>query len=239
MTTGPCTEPARVPAPRRPRIRSIAADLTDAGSTRDEKGGIGYARLEVGDHIADIQSADGEMRDGQLSSGRAFAQKYRLMYHRHLAIFANSPTTCTRDDGRAADVRARQSVVASAPRHRAPLGVRDPAGEAAAAPGGLARPPTCTAATSRDRSTASRRLGGFVVVGAGWSRHGGVDPTAVGCAVEPPEHKALRLRGVFGLSRPYRLSPQTFKGRGDRGQNRNSRDTASDSARPLSTADTR
>jgi hypothetical protein len=33
MTTGPCTEPARVPAPRRPRIRANAADLTDAGST--------------------------------------------------------------------------------------------------------------------------------------------------------------------------------------------------------------
>jgi hypothetical protein len=83
----PLHQPARVPAPRRPRIRAIAADLTDAGSTRDEKGGIGYARLEVGDHITDIQSADGEMRDGQLSLGRAFAQKYRLMYHRHLAIF--------------------------------------------------------------------------------------------------------------------------------------------------------
>ena len=46
-----------------------------------------YARLEVGDHIMDIQSADGEILEGQLSSGRAFAQKYRLMYHRHLAIF--------------------------------------------------------------------------------------------------------------------------------------------------------
>ena len=32
MTTGPCTEPARVSAPRRPRIRSIVADLTVAGS---------------------------------------------------------------------------------------------------------------------------------------------------------------------------------------------------------------
>jgi putative membrane protein len=46
-----------------------------------------YARLEVGDHIGDIQSADGEILEGQLASGRAFAQKYRLMYHRHLAIF--------------------------------------------------------------------------------------------------------------------------------------------------------
>jgi hypothetical protein len=27
MTTGPCTEPARVPARRRPRIRAIAAEL--------------------------------------------------------------------------------------------------------------------------------------------------------------------------------------------------------------------
>src|SRR3954465_2558963 len=34
-----------------------------------------YARLEVEDHIVDLQSADGEILDGQLSSGRAFAQK--------------------------------------------------------------------------------------------------------------------------------------------------------------------
>jgi putative membrane protein len=46
-----------------------------------------YARLEVGDHIGDLQSADGEILEGQLVPGRAFAQKYRVMYHRHLAIF--------------------------------------------------------------------------------------------------------------------------------------------------------
>jgi putative membrane protein len=46
-----------------------------------------YARLEVGDHIGDIQSADGEAVEGKLASARALAAKYRLMYFRHLAIF--------------------------------------------------------------------------------------------------------------------------------------------------------
>src|SRR3954466_883064 len=46
-----------------------------------------YTRLEVGDHIVDIQSADGETVEGQLAATRALAQKYRLMYLRHLAIF--------------------------------------------------------------------------------------------------------------------------------------------------------
>jgi putative membrane protein len=46
-----------------------------------------YARLEVGDHIMDIQSADGESREGALAAPKALAEKYRLMYQRHLAIF--------------------------------------------------------------------------------------------------------------------------------------------------------
>ena len=46
-----------------------------------------YARLEVGDHIRDIQSADGELNEGKLASVRALAGKYRLMYQRHLAVF--------------------------------------------------------------------------------------------------------------------------------------------------------
>jgi putative membrane protein len=46
-----------------------------------------YARLEVADHIMDIQAADGETVEGQLVAARASAQKYRLMYFRHLAIF--------------------------------------------------------------------------------------------------------------------------------------------------------
>jgi putative membrane protein len=46
-----------------------------------------YARLEVGDHIGDLQSADGETVEGRLAATRALAQKYRLMYLRHLAIF--------------------------------------------------------------------------------------------------------------------------------------------------------
>ncbi|MCW2984990.1 MAG: outer membrane protein [Conexibacter sp.] len=46
-----------------------------------------YARLEVGDHIGDLQSADGESREGSLPAVHALAEKYRLMYQRHLAIF--------------------------------------------------------------------------------------------------------------------------------------------------------
>jgi putative membrane protein len=46
-----------------------------------------YARLEVGDHIMDIQAADAETIEGSVAAARASAQKYRLMYFRHLAIF--------------------------------------------------------------------------------------------------------------------------------------------------------
>ena len=46
-----------------------------------------YARLEVGDHIRDLQSADGEGVEGSLASTKALAAKYRLMYQRHLAVF--------------------------------------------------------------------------------------------------------------------------------------------------------
>ena len=46
-----------------------------------------YARTEVGDHIVDIQSADGETVEGGLADVKAFAQKYRMVYLRHLAAF--------------------------------------------------------------------------------------------------------------------------------------------------------
>jgi putative membrane protein len=46
-----------------------------------------YARLEVSDHVGDIQTADGEAVEGGLDSVKAFAAKYRLMYLRHLAAF--------------------------------------------------------------------------------------------------------------------------------------------------------
>jgi putative membrane protein len=62
----------------------------EIGATSQHTGGAfdrAYARLEVGDHIMDIQSADGESREGGLTATRALAEKYRLMYQRHLAIF--------------------------------------------------------------------------------------------------------------------------------------------------------
>jgi putative membrane protein len=46
-----------------------------------------YARLEVGDHIMDIQSADGELAEGGLPQVKALAAKYRGVYLRHLAAF--------------------------------------------------------------------------------------------------------------------------------------------------------
>jgi putative membrane protein len=64
--------------------------LHEIGNTSSHTGAAfdrAYARLEVGDHIMDIQSADGEAVEGHVSAVRAFAQKYRLMYFRHLAIF--------------------------------------------------------------------------------------------------------------------------------------------------------
>src|SRR3954469_22402277 len=64
--------------------------MHEIGNTSSHTGAAfdrAYARLEVGDHIMDIQSADGETVEGQLAATRALAQKYRLMYLRHLAIF--------------------------------------------------------------------------------------------------------------------------------------------------------
>jgi putative membrane protein len=46
-----------------------------------------YARLEVGDHIGDVQSADGELAEGGLAQVKASAATFRVMYRRHLAAF--------------------------------------------------------------------------------------------------------------------------------------------------------
>jgi putative membrane protein len=62
----------------------------EIGNTSEHTGAAfdrAYARLEVGDHIGDLQSADGETVEGRLPAARALAQKYRQMYLRHLAIF--------------------------------------------------------------------------------------------------------------------------------------------------------
>jgi putative membrane protein len=65
------------------QMHEIANASTHTGAAFDRA----YARLEVGDHVMDIQAADGEAVEGQLSPARALAEKYRLMYFRHLAIF--------------------------------------------------------------------------------------------------------------------------------------------------------
>jgi putative membrane protein len=70
-------------APSIMQEHEIGATSRHAGAAFDRA----YARLEVSDHIMDIQSADGETREGTLAAPRAAAEKYRLMYQRHLAIF--------------------------------------------------------------------------------------------------------------------------------------------------------
>lgn len=51
-----------------------------------------YARLEIGDHIMDIQTADGELNEGGLDTVKAFAAKYRDEYRRHLSAFRKYAT---------------------------------------------------------------------------------------------------------------------------------------------------
>jgi putative membrane protein len=46
-----------------------------------------YARLEVADHVMDVQEADGEAVEGAVPEVKALAAKYRLVYLRHLAAF--------------------------------------------------------------------------------------------------------------------------------------------------------
>jgi putative membrane protein len=70
-------------APSTLQLHEIGDTSSHTGAAFDRA----YARLEVGDHIMDLQSADGEMIEGQLSAPQALAGKYRLMYQRHLAIF--------------------------------------------------------------------------------------------------------------------------------------------------------
>jgi putative membrane protein len=65
------------------QLHQIGATSAHTGAAFDRA----YARLEVGDHIMDIQGADGEILEGSIGTAKTFAQKYRLMYQRHLAVF--------------------------------------------------------------------------------------------------------------------------------------------------------
>jgi putative membrane protein len=67
-------------AAQRHDIRSVAAHT---GMAFDRA----YARLEIADHIVDVQSADGELMEGTLEPLKPFAAKYRQTYLRHLAAF--------------------------------------------------------------------------------------------------------------------------------------------------------
>lgn len=70
-------------APSIQQEHEIGATSAHSGAAFDRA----YARLEVADHIMDLQSADGQLAEGGLASVKAFAAKYRLMYQRHLAVF--------------------------------------------------------------------------------------------------------------------------------------------------------
>jgi putative membrane protein len=51
-----------------------------------------YARLEVADHVMDVEGADGELTEGGVPAAKAFAAKYRAVYLRHLAAFRKFAT---------------------------------------------------------------------------------------------------------------------------------------------------
>jgi putative membrane protein len=65
---------------QRHEISDVAAH-TGAGFDR------AYARLEVADHIMDVETADGEAVEGGVPAVKQFAATYRQMYLRHLAAF--------------------------------------------------------------------------------------------------------------------------------------------------------
>lgn len=72
--------------PQHPSVQQrheISDVATHTGAAFDRA----YARLEVGDHIMDIQSADGELAEGGLSQVKASAARFRVMYWRHLGAF--------------------------------------------------------------------------------------------------------------------------------------------------------
>jgi putative membrane protein len=62
-------------------------EISDTSSHHGRAFDRAYARLEVGDHIGDVESADGELTEGGLQQVKDFATKYRQMYLRHLRAF--------------------------------------------------------------------------------------------------------------------------------------------------------
>src|SRR3954449_11554234 len=62
-------------------------EISDIASHHGAAFDRAYARLEVADHIMDIEAADGEAVEGGVAAVKASAQEYRLMYQRHLAAF--------------------------------------------------------------------------------------------------------------------------------------------------------
>jgi putative membrane protein len=62
-------------------------EISDVASHHGAAFDRAYARLEVADHIMDIEAADGEAVEGGVAAVKASAQEYRLMYQRHLAAF--------------------------------------------------------------------------------------------------------------------------------------------------------
>ena len=62
-------------------------EISDVSSHHGAAFDRAYARLEVADHVMDIETADGEAVEGGNSAAKAFAQRYRLVYQRHLAAF--------------------------------------------------------------------------------------------------------------------------------------------------------
>jgi predicted outer membrane protein len=80
-----------VQLPRHPSVqqRHEISDVTAHHGTGFDRA---YARLEVADHVMDVESADGELTEGGLPAAKAFATKYRAVYLRHLAAFRRFAT---------------------------------------------------------------------------------------------------------------------------------------------------
>jgi putative membrane protein len=65
------------------------AEQHEIGNTTTHTGAAfdrAYARLEVGDHIRDLQGVDGELLEGSHPAVKAFAQTWHPMYREHLAL---------------------------------------------------------------------------------------------------------------------------------------------------------
>jgi putative membrane protein len=81
-----------VTLPRHPSAKErheIAGVTKHTGTAFDRA----YVRLEVADHIMDIEVNDGEVAEGGAAQVKTFAQTWLPMYRTHLALFRSAAKT--------------------------------------------------------------------------------------------------------------------------------------------------